>query len=527
MSLEETLSIGSGEGEQELSSTSGSEVESSRNGVESSRSGGNEGVGGEMEEVGVPSNVLKADHSKAKYYNEEEEVVSEVVRYEGLWRSRSDIGHLVEHYSIPGHVLLSPTGEMERACSASKDHWMLVYRHYLTGGLRFLVPKLLVALLVEYRLRMTQLIPNDEVERLERRGGEVMDIMYLTSPAMLEAIKIYRLSSMSGAYVWREDLTLLEKRSKASVAPSVRERVVGGTLRSRPSRGAQAEVAPNSKQGRKKAEEVATHKRRRVEEVQQPQPDALIKKRKKSLIPRQKLSFYESTSKTVAKRFIRSTFPEVDLQRARHEVEEHGGSSVIRHALETVNVINALAVKYYDCLKEMNNLVEKNEELNQQKQSAEQNFNDLTSELKKVRAELASAQVATEVEVEKRRKTKEELAKAREEFAEVDCGPLPHAYTCDGVQRLPEKGEGSNPKVDMTKSPSDLKRLGGEGWGKQNSRVLPNVTFNWEQDEAGQTVLPPRLEYEFIAVTKIRLRLLQIPRSERMLLSKRWINSIW
>ncbi|GKV02581.1 hypothetical protein SLEP1_g15003 [Rubroshorea leprosula] len=605
MSSEETLSVGGCEGEQELSLTSGSKVESSR----SERSGG---VGGEVVEVGVPPNVLEVDSDRAKFYNEEEEVVSEVVGYESMWRRRSDLSHLVEQYAIPGHVLLRPVGERERVCSAPRDHWMPVYGHYLIARLRFPLPELLVA------LGLTQLVPNavrlileflvycrtrgvvptvnifkyfflikggsnkergwfyftprvaggggrnllsagpssikgwkdkfffvddtkweksevevtelsrwkrkkpnpnqyslssgerEEVERLERRGEDLLDIMHFSSPAMLEAAEVYGPSSMTREEMnrlmsKRKTVALPEKRSKALAAPSVGEMVLGGTSRSGSEGSARAEVGPSSDQGRKRAEEAAAQKRKRVEEVQQPQTDALIEfvprpppvqidpslrevgvvghgKGKESPVPRQKSSFYESTSKTAAKRFIRSTFPEVDLNRARHQVEEHGGSGVVRHALE-----------------ERNNLVDKYDKLNLQKQSAEQNFNDLTSELEKVREELVFAKAATDAEVEKRRIAEEELAKARGELAEVQRRTEPE------VHNLVEKhvSEFVNSEtfleiVDLFRMPT----LAGveEDGESRTAEFRPDITLSWEQDEAGRTVLPPRLEYEFVAV---------------------------
>ncbi|GKV13260.1 hypothetical protein SLEP1_g24300 [Rubroshorea leprosula] len=600
MSSEETLSVGGSEGEQGLSLTSENEVESSRS--ERSR-----GVGGEMVEVGIPSNILEVDPDRAKFYNEEDEVVEEVAGYESMWRSRSDLAHLVEQYAIPRHVLLRPAKERERACSASRDHWMPVYGHYLTARLRFPVPELLVALLLEYGLGLTQLVPNavrlilgflvycqtrgviptweksevevtelsrwkrkrsnpnqyslssgeqDEVERLEKRGGDVMDIMHFSSPAMLEAVEIYGPSSMTGEEMnWlmskRKTVALPEKRSKTLAAPSVGERVLGGTSRSRPEGSARAEVGPGSDQGRKRAEEATAQKRKRVEEVQHPQTDALIEfvprpppvqidpalrevgmvghgKGKESPIPRQKSSFYESTSKTAAKRFIRSTFPEVDLNRARHEVEEHGGSGVVRHALETVNLINALAAEYYDCLKERNNLVDKYDEHNLQKQSAEQNFNDLTSELEKVREELVSAKAATDAEVKKRRRAEEELAKAQGELAEVQkrtelevhnsvekhVSEFVNSETFSEIVdlfRMPtlvmafndcrKKVKAQNPEVDVTKVTFGPEEAGVEEDRESRTVELrPDITLSWERDEAGRTVLPPRLEYEFVAV---------------------------
>ncbi|GKV52947.1 hypothetical protein SLEP1_g59497 [Rubroshorea leprosula] len=558
MSSQETLSVGGSEGEQGLSLSSGSEVESSR----SERSGG---VGGE---------------------------VVEVVGYESMWRRRSDLSHLVEQYAIPGHVLLRLARKRERACSVPRDHWMPVYGHYLIAGLRFPVLELLVALLLEYGLGLTQLVPNaggnngergwfyftprvaggggrnlfhvglssikgwkdkfffvddtkweksevgvtelsrwkrkksnpnqyslssgeqEEVERLERRGGDVMDIMHFSSSAMLEAAEVYGPSSMTGEEMnrlmsKRKTVALLEKRSTAPAAPSVGEKVLGGTSRSRPEGSARAE---------------------------EPQTDALIKfvprpppvqmdpslrkvgvvghgKRKESPISRQKSSFYESTSKTTAKRFIRSNFPEVDLNRAQHQ---------------TVNLINALAVVYYDCLKERNNLVDKYDELNLRKQLAEQNFNDLTSKLKKVREELASTKVATDVEVEKRRRAEEELVKARGELAEVqkrielEVHNSVEKHVSDFVNsetfseivdlfRMPtlvmafndcrKKVKAQNPEVVVTKITFGPEEVGVEEDGEsRTAEFWPDITISWEWDEVGRTVLLPRLEYEFVVV---------------------------
>ncbi|GKU96168.1 hypothetical protein SLEP1_g9435 [Rubroshorea leprosula] len=105
MSSEGTLSIGSEEDVQELSSSK------SNSEVETSNSGGTErsGQGEESEreaEVGVLSNILDVDNSRAKCYNEEDEVVSEVVGYEAFWKSKSDLTHLVEQYAIRGMCYL-------------------------------------------------------------------------------------------------------------------------------------------------------------------------------------------------------------------------------------------------------------------------------------------------------------------------------------------------------------------------------------------------------------------------------------
>ncbi|GKV17078.1 hypothetical protein SLEP1_g27629 [Rubroshorea leprosula] len=501
MSSEETLSIGGGEGEQELSLTSKSEVESSR----SERSGG---VEGEMEEVGIPSNVLEVDPDRAKFYNEGEEVVSEVVGYESMWRRRSDLSHLVEQYAIQGHVLLRSAEERERACSAPRDHWMPVYRHYLTAGLRFPVPELLVALLVEYGLGLTQLVPNavrlvvgwkrkksnpnqyslssgkqEEVKRLEKRGEDLMDIMHFISPAMLKAAEVYGPNSICKEEMNRlmsrgKTATLPEKRLKAPVAPSVGERVPGKTSRSRPNESTRAEVGLARIRGgrglRKLQPRIGGGLRRCMGVVTHG-------KEKESPIPRQKSSFYEGTSKTIAKRFIKSTFP------------------------ETVNLINAVL----NCLKERNNLVDKYDELNLQKQSVEQNFNDLTLELEKVREELAFAKVATKAEVEKRKRAEEELAKARGELAEVQKKTELEVH--NSVRQHVSNFINSvtfSKIVDLFRmlrlvmAFNDCRKKAGveEDGESRTAELRPDITLNWERDKAGRTVLPPRLKYEFVAV---------------------------
>ncbi|GKV33928.1 hypothetical protein SLEP1_g42364 [Rubroshorea leprosula] len=573
MSSEETLSVGGSEGEQGLSLTNENEVESSR----SERSGG---IGGEMIEVGIPSNILEVDPDRAKFYNEEDEVVEEVAGYESMWKSRSDLAHLVEQYAIPGHVLLRPAREREKGVLGSKGSLDAGRRRklfsagpssikgwkdkfFFVDDTKWEKSEVEVTELSRWKRKRSN--PNqyslssgeqEEVERLERRGGDVMDIMHFSSPAMLEAAEIYGPSSMTGEKMnrlmsKRKTVALPEKRSKTPAAPSVGERVLGGTSRSRPEGSARAEVGPSSDQGRKRAEKAATQKRKRVKEVQHPQTDALIEfvprpspvqidpalrevgmvghgKGKESSIPRQKSSFYESTSKTAAKRFIRSTFPEVDLNRARHKVEEHGGSGVVRHALETVNLINALAAEYYDCLKERNNLVDKYDELNLQKQSAEQNFNDLTSELEKVREELVSAKAAIDAKVEKRRRAEEELAKAQGELAEVQkrtemevhnsvekhVSEFVNSETFSEIVDLflmptlvmafkdcRKKVKAQNPEVDVTKVTFGPEEAAVEEDGEsRTAEFRPDITLSWKRDEAGRTVLPPRLEYEFVAM---------------------------
>ncbi|GKU94658.1 hypothetical protein SLEP1_g8118 [Rubroshorea leprosula] len=114
----------------------------------------------ESRDLGVPSNIMEREDGREPCFNLEEEVVSEVAGYETTLENRGSLAHLVENYGVPGRVLVRPAGSRERACSAPGDHWMPLYSHYLAAGLRFPLPDLLVWLLLEYGLGLTQLTPN-------------------------------------------------------------------------------------------------------------------------------------------------------------------------------------------------------------------------------------------------------------------------------------------------------------------------------------------------------------------------------
>ncbi|GKV52227.1 hypothetical protein SLEP1_g58818 [Rubroshorea leprosula] len=114
----------------------------------------------ENRDLRLPSNILEREDGRELCFNPEGEVVSEVAGYETTLENRGSLAHLVENYGVPGRVLVRPTGSRERACSAPGDHWMPLYSHYLAAGLQFPFPDLLVWLLLEYGLGLTQLTPN-------------------------------------------------------------------------------------------------------------------------------------------------------------------------------------------------------------------------------------------------------------------------------------------------------------------------------------------------------------------------------
>ncbi|GKV21360.1 hypothetical protein SLEP1_g31346 [Rubroshorea leprosula] len=479
MSLEGTVSIGSGQEVRELSSKSSSKVETSNNGE-------SEESGKEAKEVGVPSNILEVDNCRVKCYNEGEEVLSKVVGYEAFWKSRSDLTHLVEQHTILGHILLRPArvGVGDNAThpqhsltnhkggSSKEKGWFYFTPGVAGGGSRnlFIVGpssikgwkdkflfvddmkwgRLDVEVMNLCRGKGKKVNPNkyalsvgeqEEVERLERKGEKVVDIMLLTSSKMLKVVEIYGPISLS-----EEDMNWLlfggktiafpEKRSNDLGSTIVKEKIVGGTLRPHPSGRARAETGPNLEQRKKGLKRRLHHKKGEGLKRRLHHKKGERWKRCSCHSPRLRLSSYLSLRQcrliqlcwrwewTAAKQFNKTTFLDVDLEKAKKEVDKNGGSSIIQHTLEMVNLVNALT-----------------------KESTEQNFNDLTSKLEKVKEELATAKKAVELKEKKRKKCEENLAKAKDELVEV--------------QR----------KVELV-------------------------------DEVGRIVLPPCLEYEFIAIDK-------------------------
>ncbi|GKV12092.1 hypothetical protein SLEP1_g23289 [Rubroshorea leprosula] len=91
--------------------------------------------GEESRDLGVPSNILEREDGREPCFNPEEEVVGEVAGYETSLENRGSLAHLVENYGVPGRVLVRPARSRERAY-------------------------LLVWLLLEYGLGLTQLTPN-------------------------------------------------------------------------------------------------------------------------------------------------------------------------------------------------------------------------------------------------------------------------------------------------------------------------------------------------------------------------------
>ncbi|GKV46058.1 hypothetical protein SLEP1_g53071 [Rubroshorea leprosula] len=551
MSSEETLSVG---GEEEVRSFSSSSSSSGRSGSGTSVSGGN---GGQEDSV-VPTNILEVGDSQERCYDEKENVGSLDVTICALSSGWASVSHsraagsvVLKEYGI-GLTQLVPNEVRLMGGSGKEKGWF----YFTPKGRRDGEVEELNRWKGkkknpnQYRLGEVE---KDEVERFKRVGGELANIMYLTSPKVVESFGIYGRSSLS-----REEtnhlraegkvIRLLERGSKASTSSAIEEQVGDGTSRPHPNGGARAKVGPSSKPRRGSTEEGAVaRKRQRVEEVHplhikapiefvpRPPPmqidpslrkvEVVVLGKGKSSIPypRQVCSFYES-GRTIGKRFISSHFPQVDLQRARDEVATNGRSGVVRQALETENLVNAMVVEFFNCLQERIALVGKNEELSRQKKAAEKNFNELTLKLKKIREELVTYKRVAKLEEQKRKKCKEALAKRDNELAEVkkiaelaihnsvehhisDFIKSPTFSKVVDLYHLPtlamafidcrKKVNAQNPKVDVTNITFGPEEAGVEENGdSKTAEFCPKVKLTWERDEARKTILPPTLEWE-------------------------------
>ncbi|GKV35104.1 hypothetical protein SLEP1_g43417 [Rubroshorea leprosula] len=383
----------------------------------------------EEEEEEIPSNVLESGGGVDGCYDPDIEIVSEVRGYVSELGSRSSLRGLVGNCNLPHHVLIRPAGVNERACSAPRDHWMPIYLHYLIVGLRFLIPELLVGLLLDYSIGITQLTPNamrsrrdaeveqlsawkakktkqnnyklnedevEEVEKLVREKGDVVDILYLTSPQAMEAAELYGPSSLSEAEMDEftnaaEGLRISKKPRKKSRTSTAADK--GAVEKERLSAGDTAKTRTCDGGG-------------------------------KELIPPHlhEKSLFEAANMTGAKHFLNRTLPEVDRRWARDEAVSWLGATVVRHALESASWINALAQEYVESLRDRANLQRQCEQLQKEKEEWEKEKRGMQRRLDEVLPSVTELQnendvLSTKLVLEERkRKICEEKLEAQDKY---------------------------------------------------------------------------------------------------------------
>ncbi|GKV06286.1 hypothetical protein SLEP1_g18185 [Rubroshorea leprosula] len=415
----------------------------------------------EAEEDWIPSNILEAGNRVDGCYDLDLDIVSEVRGYVSELGNRESLRGLVGNCNLPHHVLIRPAGVNERACSAPRDHWMPLYVHNLIAGLRFPIPELLVGLLLDYSIGITQLTPNairaggrgekgwyyfgprlsskgnrslfsagpssikgwkekfffvddtewsrrdaeveqlsawkakktkqnnyklnenevEEVEKLVREDGDVVDILYLTSPEAIEAVELCGPSSLSevemdefvnaagGLHIPKKP----RKKSKTSTAAEkgVAERGrLSSTFAQAVERKKRRVAEPETK-----GDEVVEFVPRPFPPESNPEDKEREEVEVRSLgggrehIPPHtyQKSLFEATNTTGEKHFLNSSLPEVDRRQAKDEVMSHVGYTVVRHALESASWTNALAQEYAESVRDRASLLRQCEQLQKEK----------------------------------------------------------------------------------------------------------------------------------------------------------------
>ncbi|GKV11444.1 hypothetical protein SLEP1_g22705 [Rubroshorea leprosula] len=317
MSYEETLSIG---GSEEVTMLEYSDV-SVKGGLSGSE-GTKGGVGrNEVVEVGaeeVPANILEVGNRNNKFYDSGADIVSEVKEYESELRSRDSLSYLVETYEISFRVLISDEEE--------------------------------------------------EVEKLVRKEGDIVNIMFLTSSDVIEAADLYGPSSMSEAkmdkYLGAAGGVAIPKkpRKKSKTLENVASGKGDGNMEKGQISSTEVqtieEVELRSKRKRDEMDQAQKKKRRMEDEVR---GDEAVE-----FVPRPApveldpdLREIENKNFFATKNFINAYVPEVDRRKARDEALVHGGTLVVRHALE----VNVLAQEFMEFMKEGNSLQKESDKL--------------------------------------------------------------------------------------------------------------------------------------------------------------------
>ncbi|GKU93220.1 hypothetical protein SLEP1_g6828 [Rubroshorea leprosula] len=536
--------------------------------------GGNEvvGVGGGS----IPITVVEVEGRGERDYDVNAEIVEEVQQYRSELRIRDSLGHLVENYEISSRVLVRPAGVEERACSAPQDHWMPIYSHYLIAGLRFPIPELLVGLLLDYNIGLTQLVPNaggsrrdkgwyyftprvanresrslfttgpssikgwkeklfladdtewgrgdaeEEVRRLVRKRGDLLNIMDLTSAQCIEAAELYGPSTLSeaemdqflntagGAAIPKKPRKKLKTSTKQVDEGRARKEVVPMT-----SAEAEEEVPQLKRKGweerralQKKQKVVEEETRNEVPlfvprpspveldpELRQLEEGAEVRAPGKGKGPVPPLgpqsNLFEAKNITGARWFINNTFPEVDRCNVREEALRYGGASVVKHVLE----------------KEKKELEKRNKEL-------QESLNEVVPTVKQLEQERASLSTKLVFEESKRRISEsereaqaQELKLMTEAFLELkeNVQTLVHngmkEHISNFISSSSKKVKAEYPKVDITKITFGEQEEGVEEDSESMSADFhPQIKLRWEHDANGRAIFPPQFNFEFVAV---------------------------
>ncbi|GKV35945.1 hypothetical protein SLEP1_g44140 [Rubroshorea leprosula] len=543
MSSEETLSIGGNE-ELKMLEYSDISIESESSGSERTKGGVGRNEVVEVWAEKVPVNILEVGDRSDKCYDSGADIVSEVKGYESKLRSRNSLSYLVDSYEISSRVLIRPAGVKERACSAPKDHWMPVYAHYLATRLRFPVPDLLVWLLLEYSVGLTQLSPNairviiGFVVYCRAKGVRVPTInmfkhffvlkagsrkekgwYYFTPRSSNKEKRNLFSAGPSSIKGWKEkfffvDDTEWEKGDGEEKVPDFGEGCVAkggghmekGQMSSTEPRAAE-EVELRSKRKRDEVDQAQKKKRRMEEEVRR---DEVVE-----FVPRPAPVELDPDLKET-ENFINAYVPEVDRREAREKVLLHRGTSIVRHTLEIATWVNALAQEFLELVKECNNLQKEKDELLKKNGEMKRELDIVVPTVTSLQEERDTLKTILSFKEKKKRMCEEENDAQEEEIRRMEehINNFINSSTFDNIVNLyllpttilaftdcRKKVKTEYPEVDITKITFGKQEEGVEENGESLSTDFrPQVELRWDHDEQGRVFFPLNFNFEFVVV---------------------------
>ncbi|GKV28141.1 hypothetical protein SLEP1_g37228 [Rubroshorea leprosula] len=219
----------------------------------------------------------------------------------------------------------------------------------------------------------------------------------------------------------------------------------------------------------------------------------------------QTTSFYDFGIRSTAKRFINAYFPEVDRQRAKDEVAARGSVGVVRQALEAMNLVNALANEHHESLKERNQMRKDNAELvkKNEEAEAEQKKRICEDELEKMEKELEEAvKAVAELELKVHNSVEEHVKGFLKSSTFEDIVNLYQLPTTTvPFSDCQKKVKLQYPDVDVMKITfGDQEGEVEENGESSTADFCSEVTLKWDRDSRSQTILPPKFNFEFVAV---------------------------
>ncbi|GKV40303.1 hypothetical protein SLEP1_g47965 [Rubroshorea leprosula] len=265
----------------------------------------------------------------------------------------------------------------------------------------------------------------DEVKKLVREDGDVVDILYLTSQEAIDATELYGPSSLSEAEM--EEFTNAagglripkkpRKKSTTSAAanrgvpererlPSTSARAVEVQPRPEPVMGGSEDVSEEMAPLQRKKRRVAELEGRVDEVVEfmpRPSPPETIPEiqergeaevrglsggRERTPPHAYQKGLFEATNMTGVKHFLNATLPDMDRMQAKNEVLSHAGYTVVRHALESASWTNALAQEYTESVRDRASLQRQCDALRKEKEELQKEKGELQKKNQQIQRRL-------------------------------------------------------------------------------------------------------------------------------------------